>query len=253
MNPCLPSTRPLAAGLLVATLVLPACASHRNDIDEPRVTYRDVPRETHRDPPGDTPLYTNSDLDRDPDRNDALRGAGIGAAAGAAGALLLGQRAADDILVGAAIGAAVGASVGAYLDTQEQRFARIHGTSVERADHDTLLLRFDSDVLFTRNSDRPTAQSLSTLAEVGDLLVRYKRTAVVVQGHTDSTGSEAYNQDLSERRAIAVQDLLIDRGVNPDRVMAIGHGELYPIAGNGFEDGRRRNRRVTILLKAKAA
>ncbi len=146
----------------------------------------------------------------------------------------------------------MGASVGAYLDAQEQKLARIPGTTVERANHDTLLLRFDSDVLFPLNSDRPTAQSLATLAEVGDLLVRYDRTAVVAQGHTDSTGPEEYNQDLSERRALAVQDLLVDSGVSSSRLMAIGHGELYPIAGNGFEDGRRRIRRVTILLKARA-
>jgi outer membrane protein OmpA-like peptidoglycan-associated protein len=107
-------------------------------------------------------------------------------------------------------------------------------------------------VLFAKNSARPTAPSLVTLAEVGDMLVRYDRTAIVVQGHTDSTGSEDYNQELSEQRAFAVQNLLIDRGVSDGRIVAIGHGELYPIAGNGFEDGRRRNRRVTILIKARA-
>jgi outer membrane protein OmpA-like peptidoglycan-associated protein len=141
--------------------------------------------------------------------------------------------------------------VGAYLDAQEEKLARIPGTTVERADEDTLLVRFDSDLLFPLDSDRPTAQSMTTLAEVGDTLVRYQKTAVVVQGHTDSTGPEEYNQDLSERRALAVKDLLVDRGVDDRRVAAIGHGELYPVASNGFEDGRRRNRRVTILLKAR--
>jgi outer membrane protein OmpA-like peptidoglycan-associated protein len=184
-------------------------------------------------------------------RDKTARGAGIGAAAGVAGALLIGKRAADDILIGAAIGAAAGAGVGAYLDAQEQKLARIPGTTVERADEDTLVVRFDSDLLFPLDSDRPTAQSMTTLAEVGDTLVRYGKTAVVVQGHTDSTGSEDYNQDLSERRALAVKDLLVDRGVDDRRVVAIGHGELYPVASNGFEDGRRRNRRVTILLKAR--
>jgi len=186
------------------------------------------------------------------DRDRALRGAGIGAAAGAAGAVLIGKRAADEILVGAAIGAVTGASIGAYLDAQESRLARIPGTTVERAGRDTLLVRFDSDVLFPLDSDRPTAQSLGTLAEVGDLLVRYPRTAVVVQGHTDSTGPEEYNLELSERRATAVKDILIDRGVRSKRLIAIGHGELYPVASNGFEEGRRRNRRVTLLLKCRA-
>jgi outer membrane protein OmpA-like peptidoglycan-associated protein len=248
MHSSLTPARPFGA-LLVAVSLLPACASRRSEpIAEPPVRYRDIPAQTYRETSPEPPRAY-----RDADRDDTLRGAGIGAAAGAAGALLLGQRAADDILVGATVGAAVGAGVGAYLDAQEQRLARIPGTSVERADRDTLLVRFDSDLLFPVNSDRPTAQSLAMLAEVGDLLVRYDRTAVVVQGHTDSTGPKEYNQELSERRATAVQNLLIDRGVDPSRLVAIGHGELYPIAGNGFEDGRRRNRRVTILLKAKGA
>jgi len=228
-----PSSRPWAAGLLLVALLLPGCA-HR----ETRTEY--VPQ-----PPPDRPRVSHHDK--------TARGAGIGAAAGVAGALLVGKRAADDILIGAAIGAAAGAGVGAYLDAQVEKLARIPGTTVERADEDTLIVRFDSDLLFPLDSDRPTAQSMTTLAEVGDTLVRYRNTAVVVQGHTDSTGPEEYNQDLSERRALAVKDLLVDRGVDDRRVAAIGHGELYPVASNGYEDGRRRNRRVTILLKARGA
>jgi len=166
--------------------------------------------------------------------------------------VLVGKREADQILIGAGIGAAVGAGVGAYLDAQEEKLARIPGTTVERADKDTLLVRFESDVLFPLNSAQPAAQSLTTLAEVADVLVRYDKTAVVVQGHTDSTGPTEYNLELSERRAVAVKDLLTDRGVAERRVSAIGHGEVYPVSSNGFEEGRRRNRRVTILLKARA-
>src|SRR5262245_25633253 len=247
MSAALFSTRAGAAALLLAAPLLSACASHRHEPAVPEASYRGAPPDSYREPPPDTYRTTS-----DGDHENMLRGAGIGAAAGAAGALLLGQQAADDILVGAAIGAAAGAGVGAYLDAQEQRLSRIPGATVERADRDTLLVRFDSDLLFPVNSARPTAQSLVTLAEVGDLLVRYNRTAVVVQGHTDSSGAETYNQGLSERRAVAVQNILVDRGVSASRIVALGHGELYPIASNGFEEGRRRNRRVTILLKAKA-
>ena len=148
--------------------------------------------------------------------------------------------------------AAAGSGVGAYLDAQEEKLGRIEGTTVERVDDDTLLVRFDSDLLFPVDSARPTPESLSTLAEVADVLVKYPKTAVVVQGHTDSTGPAAYNLDLSERRALMVKDLRMDRGVAETRLAAIGHGEDYPIASNGFENGRRRNRRVTVPLKARA-
>ncbi len=215
------------AGLLTTAWLFPACATHKS----PEVA--EAPRASSRD--------------------KTVKGAGIGAAAGATGALLVGKRAADQILLGAAIGAVAGAGVGAYLDAQEAKLSRIPGTTVERTDSETLLVRFDSDVLFPLDSARPTAQSLVTLGEVGDVLVRYPKTAVVVQGHTDSTGPEEYNLELSERRAFAVKDLLTDRGVDQHRVAAIGHGELYPVASNGFEDGRRRNRRVTILLKSRPA
>jgi outer membrane protein OmpA-like peptidoglycan-associated protein len=238
------STRQEWAALLLAGVwVVPGCAAHKEA------------RTPEAPPPAPRRVYVEraepvrySDTSHD----KTLKGAGIGAAAGAAGALLIGQREADQILAGAAIGAVAGAGVGAYLDAQERKLAQVPGTTVERVDRETLLLRFDSDILFPVGSDRPTPQSLVTLGEVGDVLVHYPRTAVVVQGHTDSTGSDEYNAVLSERRAEAVKDLLVDRGVDPARIAAIGNGELYPIASNGFEEGRRRNRRVTVLLKSRA-
>jgi outer membrane protein OmpA-like peptidoglycan-associated protein len=244
MMVCTFSTRRLTAWTLLAAGLPLGCATRRAEpVATPRVTERYEAPEYDR-----TTRY-----ERTADHDKTLRGAGIGAAAGVAGAILLGKRAADDIIIGGAIGTAVGVGVGAYLDAQERKLIHIPGATVERQDRDTLLVRFDSDVLFEVDSARPTAQSLAALAEVGDLLVRYDRTAVVVQGHTDSTGPQEYNQELSEKRAIAVKTLLADRGVSPRRMAAIGHGELYPVASNGFEEGRRRNRRVTILLKARAA
>jgi outer membrane protein OmpA-like peptidoglycan-associated protein len=232
MSAFFPSHRRLAAAALAAGLLLPACSSHKSPDVAP------APRTTRVD--------TTS-------HDKTLTGAGIGAAAGAATALLVGKREADQILIGSAVGAVAGAGVGAYLDAQERKITHIPGTTVERIDDDTMVVRFDSDVLFPVGSDRPTAQSLSMLGELGDVLVGYPKTAVVVQGFTDSSGAPRYNQELSERRALAVKDILIQRGVNGRRVAAIGHGESYPIASNGFEDGRRRNRRVTILLKSRAA
>ena len=87
---------------------------------------------------------------------------------------------------------------------------------------------------------------------MADILVDYPKTAVVVQGHTDSAGSTAHNQDLSERRADSVSDALVANGVAPQRLVATGYGETFPVASNASERGRRLNRRVAILLKTRS-
>lgn len=185
-------------------------------------------------------------------RDKTAKGAGIGAAAGAGAAILTGKKELDEILAGAAIGAAIGGGVGFYMDRQEEKLARIPGTSVERLGGDTLLVRFESDVLFNIDSALVGPSGRGTLDQVGQVLNEFNKTAVVVQGHTDSTGSESYNQQLSERRAGAVKNYLAGRGVDPNRISALGYGEGHPVASNATPDGRRLNRRVDILLKAKA-
>jgi outer membrane protein OmpA-like peptidoglycan-associated protein len=185
-------------------------------------------------------------------RDRTWKGAGIGAAAGAAGAVLAGKREADEILAGAAIGGAVGAGVGAYMDAQQEKLARIPGTTVERVGEDTLLVHFDSDILFDVNSAVIDPSGRSALGEVASVVNEYKKTAVVVQGHTDSTGSEEHNEQLSQRRARAVENYLIGRGVTPERMTAVGYGEAFPVASNASDYGRQQNRRVDILLKANA-
>ena len=186
------------------------------------------------------------------ERDKTAKGAGIGAAAGAAIALLRGKRQADDILAGAAIGAVIGGGVGAYMDHQEEKLTRIPGTSVEKIGDNTLLVRFNSDVLFATDSSQVDPTGQATLDSVARVFVEYDKTAVIVQGHTDSTGTEAYNQSLSERRADAVRNHLIARGVAAARIAAIGYGESYPVARNDTAAGRQMNRRVDILLKANA-
>lgn len=185
-------------------------------------------------------------------RDKTAKGAGIGAAAGAGAAILKGKRELDDILAGAAIGAAIGGGVGFYMDRQEEKLARIPGTRVERVGDNTLLVRFESDVLFRVDSAAVDARGQATLDQCAQVLAEFNKTAAVVQGHTDSTGSEAYNQALSERRANAVRAHLIARGVDPARLAAVGYGETYPVAGNATATERQLNRRVDILLKGKA-
>lgn len=183
-------------------------------------------------------------------RDKTGKGAGIGAAAGVAAAILDGKTEADEILARAAIGAAAGAGVGAYLDAQEEKLARIPGTSVERIDGRTLLVHFESDVLFAIDSASLNPNAQGSLNEVATVLNDFHKTAVIVQGHTDATGSETHNQTLSERRAGAVQNHLIARGVAPVRITAIGYGESSPIASNASDYGRQQNRRVDIMLRA---
>ena len=185
-------------------------------------------------------------------RDKTRKGATIGAVAGATAAILRGEREADEILGGAAIGAAVGAGTGFYLDRQEEKLARIPGTRVERLGENVLLVRFDSAVLFRIDSAVIEPPGRPALDQAADVLVEFSKTAVVVQGHTDSTGSETYNQDLSERRAVAVKNELLGRGVDAGRMSAIGYGEGSPVASNDTAGGRQQNRRVELLLKAKA-
>jgi len=185
-------------------------------------------------------------------RDNTGKGLAIGAAAGALAALATGNDHAEEILAGAAIGAAIGGGVGAYMDAQEEKIARIPGTSVERIDRETLLVHFNSDILFATDSAQLSSSSRAALQEISGVFNEYNKTAVVIQGHTDSTGSEAHNQELAERRAASVKNLLAAQGVAQARMVAIGNGETMPVADNATAAGRSRNRRVDVLLKAKA-
>ncbi len=185
-------------------------------------------------------------------RDKTGRGAGIGAAAGAVLGAVLGEGEADEILAGAAIGAGIGAGIGAYMDAQEEKLARIPGTTVERVSKDMLLVRFDSDLLFAVDSASLSQSSLASLDEASAVLLEYPKTAVVVQGHTDSSGAEDYNEKLSLRRAKSVETHLVGRGIDQGRVTSLGYGEGHPVASNDTAEGRGLNRRVSLLLKAKA-
>ena len=185
-------------------------------------------------------------------RDKTWKGAGIGAAAGAVVGAVVGEGEADRILAGAAIGAGLGAGIGAYMDAQEEKLARIPGTTVERVGKDKLLIHFNNDLLFGFDSAALNTRSQDTLYEVSDVVQSFPKTAVVVQGHTDSVGSDSYNLSLSQDRARAVNFYLADLGVAPARMTAVGYGESEPRASNSSEQGRALNRRVSVLLKAKA-
>jgi outer membrane protein OmpA-like peptidoglycan-associated protein len=123
---------------------------------------------------------------------------------------------------------------------------------VERVDEETLRIRFDSDILFAVDSSVLSAGSKNALDDFAQVMMEYPKTAILVQGYTDSTGSEEHNQALSERRAKAVMNHLALRQVDESRMSAIGYGEGYPVADNSTPQGREQNRRVEILVKGKA-
>jgi outer membrane protein OmpA-like peptidoglycan-associated protein len=186
------------------------------------------------------------------ERDKTKKGAAIGAGAGAVLGAILGEGDLEDILKGAAIGAGVGAGVGAYMDAQQEKLARIPGTTVERVGEDMLLVRFESDILFAINSSNLNSQSRSALDEAASVMVDFPKTAIVTQGHTDSTGSEQHNQELSIQRARSVTTYIVGRGLDSERIVSLGYGESHPIASNDNTNGRSLNRRVDLLLKAKA-
>jgi len=184
-------------------------------------------------------------------RDKTKKGAAIGAASGAVLGAVLGEGELDEILAGAAIGAGIGAGVGAYMDRQQEKLAQIPGTTVERVGEDMLLVHFESDVLFAVDSATLNSQSRSALDEAASVFVEFPKTAIISQGHTDATGSDSHNQDLSERRAMSVANYLTGQGVDPVRITSVGYGEAHPVASNDTTNGRTLNRRVDLLLKAK--
>lgn len=185
-------------------------------------------------------------------RDKTKKGAAIGAGAGALLGAVLGEGELDEILAGAAIGAGIGAGIGAYMDRQEEKLARIPGTTVERVEDDMLLVHFDSDVLFGIDSSTLEEGSRGALDQASAVFAEFPKTAIIAQGHTDSTGSDAHNQSLSERRASSVVNHLMAQGIASERITARGYGEQHPVSDNTSAAGRRQNRRVDLLLKGKA-
>ena len=181
------------------------------------------------------------------------KGAKTGVLVGAAGGALLGQaigRNTTATLIGAGIGAAVGGltghQIGAYMDRQEQELRAAMATSEAasiRRTQDVLSATFQSEVLFDFDSSILKPGAYGEIGRVANVLNRYPQTTIRVEGHTDSKGSEAYNQTLSEKRSLAVKSALTQRGVDPARIQTVGFGESQPISSNDA-----MNRRVVIVI-----
>ena len=199
----------------------------------------------------------------------ALVGSGVGAAIGAGLGQAIGHST-SATLIGAAAGAAAGGlaggAIGRYMDNQEasmrKALADSEAASIQRENQvaaqaessstkkslDVLTVTFKSDFLFSVNSSTLLPGAYDELERVAQVLNQYPQTTMRIAGHTDSTGSEAYNQKLSERRALSVKNALVDMKVDPARMTTIGYGKSRPIADNSTEAGRQQNRRVEIRI-----
>ncbi|MBU1192632.1 MAG: OmpA family protein [Gammaproteobacteria bacterium] len=189
----------------------------------------------------------------DPNKR-AKTGAAIGAVAGAVLGHQLDGR--SGRYAGAAVGALAGAGVGHYMDNQQKEFdaalaeeQRNNDIEIQRLKDETLKIDISSEVSFDFGSAAIKPAFRSTLDKVADVLKRYERSIVHVVGHTDSVGSDAYNQRLSEQRAQAVIDYFASVGVSRDRLRSEGRGETEPRDSNATEAGRQLNRRVEVFVK----
>jgi outer membrane protein OmpA-like peptidoglycan-associated protein len=191
-------------------------------------------------------------------QTNTQKGATYGAAGGALAGAVIGQIIGGDTeatLIGTAIGAAVGgaggAAVGNMMDKQEaemrQALAESEAAAIRR-EGNLLAISLRGDVTFDTDSAIVRPGLYSEIERIATILIKYPDTVIQVEGHTDSTGSESYNMDLSARRAEAVKNLLVQKGVGPSRILTMAFGESNPIASNEYDYGRAQNRRVEIKV-----
>ena len=190
---------------------------------------------------------------REEQTSQATKGALIGAGIGAVVGLISGDDAVERrqrALIGAGVGALAGGAIGNYQDKQEAALrAELEGTgvSVTRIG-DNITLNMPGNVTFATDSSDLSPAFFDVLNSVGKVLGEFDQTVVEVAGHTDSTGSDQYNQSLSERRANSVASYLQAQGVIQQRLITVGMGEAYPVADNATATGRQANRRVEITM-----
>jgi outer membrane protein OmpA-like peptidoglycan-associated protein len=176
-------------------------------------------------------------------------GATVGAGAGAVLGQVVGGST-KGTLIGAAVGATVGGLVGRQMDQQEAELRRqMEGTGVDvYREGDTIRLQAPDNITFDTNRADVKPQFRPVLDQLAQSIQQFPGTMIQVEGHTDSTGSAAYNQTLSENRAASVRSYLIQRGVDGERMHAVGYGITRPVADNSTAAGRGQNRRVEILI-----
>lgn len=184
--------------------------------------------------------------------SNAVKGGAIGGAAGGVlGGVIAGKdHTATGVLIGSAIGGTAGAIIGNEMDKAAEELQRdLEGATVERVG-EGIKITFDSGLMFDVNKSELNANSMENLAELSETLKKYEDTNVLVEGHTDASGSDEYNLELSKERAYSVEDYLTELGVEKSRLETMGYGESQPIATNETEEGKQQNRRVEVAIYA---
>lgn len=184
--------------------------------------------------------------------SNTVKGAAIGGAAGGVlGGVIAGKNnTVTGVLIGSAVGGATGAIIGRQMDKQAAELRKdLKGAKVERVG-EGIKITFDSGLLFGFDQAALTSTSQGNLQSLAETLKKYEDTNILIEGHTDSKGTEEYNQNLSEQRANSVSSYLAGLGVSSTRISDIGYGESMPIATNDTETGRSSNRRVEVAIYA---
>jgi outer membrane protein OmpA-like peptidoglycan-associated protein len=176
-------------------------------------------------------------------------GAVVGAASGAVIGGAIGSQSGNTVvgaILGAAVGGTAGAVIGNYMDKQAAEMERdLEGARVERIG-EGIKITFDSGLLFDVNSYQLRPEARENLSNLSTILRKYDDTDILIEGHTDSDGSNEYNYSLSERRAKSVKSYLVLQDVTGSRMTTIGYGESQPVADNATEAGKQANRRVEV-------
>ncbi|WP_461095953.1 OmpA family protein [Spirosoma luteolum] len=185
--------------------------------------------------------------------NKAQKGASVGAGGGALVGGIIGRKTGNTAIgaiIGATVGGAAGAIIGRRMDKQAEEMKRqMPNAQIERVG-EGIKITFGSDILFDVNSYALKPQTKTQLMEFAQTLNKYEDTDIRIEGHADASGPDDYNMTLSRNRANAVGDFLKAQNVKSSRLDEIGYGETQPVADNGSEAGRSKNRRVDIAVFA---
>lgn len=185
--------------------------------------------------------------------SNTTKGGAIGAGAGAAIGGVIGHKSGNTVvgaIIGATVGGATGAVIGRQMDKQAEELQRdLEGATVERVG-EGILITFNSGLQFNLNSYELQPATKTNLDDLAKTLDKYEDTDILIEGHTDSSGEDAYNMKLSENRADAVKDYLKTKGIKSGRIETKGYGETQPLQPNDSEAGRAVNRRVEVAIVA---
>ncbi|MEO8794572.1 MAG: OmpA family protein [Daejeonella sp.] len=181
------------------------------------------------------------------------KGAGIGAAAGGTIGAIIGKKA-GNTAVGAIIGGAIGGTAGAYIgrkmDSQAAEIQKTVPNAEVIREGEGIIVKFDSGILFDVDQSQLKTAARSNIESLATSMKNNLETNILIIGHTDNTGSDAYNERLSNRRAEAVKAYTVSQGISTGRLTTQGRGEAEPIADNTTIEGRAQNRRVEIVIVA---